>query len=76
MVCYTTFLMTGNTRLCKSITVGTIKKYILAVNNYFIDNNQWDPLITKQGKYPLFSNQFAEKLNAGNLCQTVKSLSL
>ena len=50
MACYATFLMMGHTLLCKSIKVGTIKKYLLAAKDYFLDNNQWDPCITKQGK--------------------------
>ena len=50
MACYATFLLMGNTLLCNSIAVDTVKKYMLAVKDFFIDNNQWDPCITKQGK--------------------------
>ena len=61
MACYATFLLMGNTLLCNSIAVDTAKKYLLAVKDYFIDNNQWDPCITKQGKTaPILSAVYKE----------------
>ena len=40
MACYTTFLLMGNTILCNSIAVDTVKKYMLAIKDYFLENNQ------------------------------------
>ena len=61
MACYATFLLMGNTLLCNSIAVDTVKKYMLAVKDYFIDNNQWDPCITKQGKIaPILTSVYRE----------------
>ena len=61
MACYATFLLTGNNLLCNSIAVDTVKKYMLAVKDYFIDNNHWDPCITKQGKTaPILTSVYRE----------------
>ena len=61
MACYATFLLMGNTLLCNSIAVDTVKKYMLAVKDYFIDNNHWDPCITKQGKTaPILTSVYRE----------------
>ena len=49
MACFASFLLIGHTLLCKSIKVGTVKKYLLAVKDFFIDHNQWDPCIVKHG---------------------------
>ena len=49
MACYATFLLKGNSLLCKSILVGTVKRYIKAASVLFLDNGQWDPCITKHG---------------------------
>ena len=38
MASYATYLLTGHTLLCKSILVGTVKRYIAAVSELFLSN--------------------------------------
>ena len=47
MACFASFLLMGHTLLCKSINVDTVKKYLLAIKDYFVDHNQWYPSIVK-----------------------------
>ena len=61
MASYATFLLTGNTLLCKSILVGTVKRYLTAVSELFLANSHWDPCITQGGSTaPILKSVYRE----------------
>ena len=49
MASYATFLFTGQTLLCKSILSATVKQYLKAVADLFVQQDLFNPLLTKRG---------------------------